>query len=95
MAAGTLQNVIVCVPKQPQNGQSVAPCLNVGSVRTQPAIQQAYLLDPAQQTFMDAVLEPFDYGYAVGLWTFSFSMVLGLFVIARYAGAVLEFIRRG
>lgn len=37
----------------------------------------------------------FDYGYASALWGFSFSMVVGLFVVARYGGVILEFIRRG
>jgi hypothetical protein len=94
-SAGSVQTILVCVPKQIQNGQSIAPCANLANVRMQPEMRHAYVIDPGQQTFMDAILEPFDYGYAGGLWTLSFSMVIGLFVISRYAGAVLEFIRRG
>lgn len=94
-SAGSPQTILVCVPKPTQNGQSIAPCANLADVRMQPEMRQAYVIDPGQQTFMDAILDPFDYAYAGGLWTLSFSMVLGLFVVSRHAGAVLEFIRRG
>ena len=38
---------------------------------------------------------PFDYAYASALWAFAFTMVVGLYVVSRYAGVVLDFIRRG
>lgn len=40
-----------------------------------------------------AVNEPFDYAYASGLWALSFTFVVGLYLVARSAGTILNTIR--
>ena len=87
MAVGANQTILVCVP----SAFAQAPC-PAGMALTS---VQGYVIDPSQASNIEAQNAPFDYGYAAGLWTFSFSMVVGLFVLSRSAGAILEFIRRG
>ena len=36
---------------------------------------------------------PFDYTYAAGIWSLAFTVVVGLYLVARSAGTVLNFIR--
>lgn len=93
MAAGTLEYVIECMP----NGKktAVAPCAVVGVVGHSPVMVQAYVISPASASFIDAIAQPFDYAYASGLWTLSFSMVVGLFVVSRKFGAIINFVRFG
>lgn len=93
MALGSVQYVIECVPSG--TGSSTTPCINDGATGYMPSMVQAYVLDPSSQAALESSLGPFDYTYAAGLWTLSFSMVVGLFVISRYAGVVLNLIRRG
>lgn len=93
MSAGSVQYVIKCVPTG--TAQSFAPCTAVGSSGYGPVMTQAYVIDPASASYIDALTVPFDYAYASGLFTLSFSMVVGLFVVSRYAGVILDFIRRG
>lgn len=93
MAAGSVQYIIKCVPTG--TAQSFPPCTQVGSAGYAPVMTQAYVIDPASASYIDALMVPFDYAFASSLWAFSFSMVVGLFVVSRYAGVILDFIRRG
>lgn len=60
----------------------------VGSVR-------AFVVDPSEQPYLDAISAPFDYTLAGEIWGFAFTTVLSLYLVARSSGAILEFIRRG
>ena len=86
MAAGSVQTVLVCVPSQfPQ-----APCPTgtaVGSAK-------AYLIDESQASSIEAQSAPFDYAYASGLWGLGFTFVVGLFLVSKSAGTILNMIRR-
>lgn len=55
-----------------------------------------YYADFSNQICVDSGTgAPFDYTYAAGIWSLAFTMVVGLFVISRYAGEILNLIRRG
>lgn len=83
MAVGSLQTILVCSPSA--FGQ--APCPAGHAVTT----MQAYVLDPSQQAVFEA---PFDYVFAAGVWSFAFCFVVGLFLISRSAGTVIDMFRR-
>jgi hypothetical protein len=97
MAAGTTQNVLVCeaVPTVDQasaSDQVICPP-NGGQYFHVQAIS-AYLIDPANAGYLDAVAAPFDYVQAAGFWSAAFTSVVGLYFVCRGIGAVVEFIRR-
>lgn len=87
MASGSVQTVLVCVP----SSSTQAPCPSGMTVGT----MQALVVDPAEQSYLDAISSPFDYTLAGQIWAFAFTSVLALYLVARSAGSVLEFIRRG
>jgi hypothetical protein len=37
---------------------------------------------------------PFDYAYASSIWTMAFTFVVGLYMVSKKAGLVLDFIKR-
>lgn len=39
--------------------------------------------------------EPFDYAQAAAAWSLAFTFVVGLWLVAKNAGLILSFIRRG
>lgn len=86
MASGAVQTVVVCVP----SAFSQSPCPSGQAIAT----VQAYLLDPSQQAAIEAATAPFDYGYAAGVWSLGFTTVVGLYLVARSAGTILDFIKR-
>lgn len=93
MTSGTLEYVIQCSP----NGKKIAvsPCGLIGAAGYSPVMVQAYVISPASAQYFEALATPFDYAYASGLWTLSFSMVVGLFVVARKFGTIINFVRFG
>jgi hypothetical protein len=95
MPSGSLQNVLVCVPATSATQAESAICPSIGGQVFQPAQVQAYLLDPSQQGSLEAVFEPFDYGYAAGVWSLAFTTVVGLYFVSHGIGLVLGMIRRG
>lgn len=98
-ATGTLQKVLTCVDRAsgipPNWMQQACPAyVKNGVVTYQNVVSvDAYLLDPAAQATIEGALGPFDYVYAAGLWSLAFTFVVGLFLIARSAGTILNFIR--
>jgi hypothetical protein len=93
MALGSLQQIIVCVPVT--TGATGAPCQTVGGVKYRPAMQSAYLVDPANSSFLDMALEPLDVVSASSAFLASFSMVVLVFLLGRGVGSVLSLIRKG
>lgn len=86
MASGTVQTVVICTP----SAFSQAPCPSGQAVAT----VQAYMLDPSQQASYEAATAPFDYAYASGVWALGFTTVVGLYLVSRSAGTILDFIKR-
>ena len=93
-AAGSVQTILLCVPKPTQNGQSIDPCLTENGVRMQPAQLSAYVLDASQAQSIDTQFAPFDYVLAAGIWTMAFSFVVGLYLVSKSAGTILSMIRK-
>lgn len=86
MSSGSVQTILVCAPSSVEQ----APCPSGQAV----VLIQGYVLDASQQSMYEAVVSPFDYVLAAGIWAFSFTFVIGLFLVARSAGTILNLIRR-
>lgn len=93
MTAGSLQNVIVCVPVS--SGASVAPCVTVGGVKQKPVMQTAYVINPDSAELFDMAVEPLSKTDSAMIFSVGFTMVLLCFVVARSFGVILGMIRRG
>lgn len=87
MTTGSIQTVVVCVAaaKAPN---TICPA---GMVMT---TTQAYVLDVSQQASFVASVAPFDYVQAASIWTFAFTFVVGLFLVSKSSGTILQMIRR-
>lgn len=92
MPLGTVKRVLVCGEGDPvRSGTRSVLCSDgsvVGSV-------EVYVIDASQAAAFEASAGAFDYSYASQVWTFGFSMVVGLYLVAKKCGLILEFIRRG
>lgn len=95
MATGTVQNVVVCVPRSQTANTSVSPCSTLGGVKYQPAVMSAYLVDPSQASTFDLSAEQLDPASVAQVWMTGFSIVVLFFLIGRGVGSVLSLIRRG
>lgn len=95
MSSGTIQNIVVCLPSPSATAQQQVVCPPIGAQYFQPQQFQSYVLDASQQNNIDAALGQFDYTYAAALWSFSFSMIVGLYFVSHGIGLVLGMIRRG
>lgn len=85
MALGSTQTIIVCVPSAfPQ-----APCPSGMAIST----VQGYVIDFSQAANIEAQFAPFDYTAATAIFGLGFTSVVGLFLVARSAGTILNFIR--
>lgn len=101
MAVGTLQQVVVCSAIVPAVG---AVELRNGAANTviwcdsQKKIRQwsyqAYVVDPASASYLDAVASPYNYTQGGALWAFGFSFVLGLWFVSKNIGLIMEAIRK-
>jgi len=89
MATGSIQSVLTCTPSA-YKWLTQAPCPSGHSI----TVTQAYLLDPSQKATYETLSLPFDYAYASGVWGLGFSTVVALYVVARSAGTILDFIKR-
>jgi len=95
MSIGFVVNLLVCQPRS-DSGQAVAPCgVDANGTPYQPVVVQAYVLDPAQASKLEAMAEPFDYAQATGLFGFAFSIVLLAWLASHFSGTILGLIRRG
>lgn len=87
MAAGTAQSILVC--QATADNSTVTPC----SAGTAPVVMQAYVIDPANSGYFDAVAAPFDYTAATSFWFLAFSSMIILWAAAKGSGAILNFLR--
>lgn len=96
MPTGSIQTVIVCTPVMNTPPPAVRSlCPDQGTQMFAPVGVQAYVIDPSQQGNFEAATEPFDYGYASGIWSLAFSMIVGLYFVSQGIGSALGVIRRG
>lgn len=85
MSTGSLQSVIVCQASSTE----LAPC----PAGQAPAVVQAYVLDPASSTFLDAIAQPFDYANGSAFWLSAFMFTLALYIGSRIYAAVIGVVR--
>jgi hypothetical protein len=85
MATGSVQTILVCAP----SAFSQAPCPSGMAVAT----IQAYIIDPSQASNIEAQNEPFDYAVAGQIWGLAFTFVLGLYLVSKSAGVILNRIK--
>ena len=93
MPLGSVEYVVKCVPVG-STGNSTAPCDTINGVRYAPQMMQAYVIDPASQGYLDALAVPFDYIEAGAIWSFFFTFVVGLWLVAKNVGLIIEAIRK-
>ena len=85
MTIGSIQTVVVCVPSDsPQ-----LPCPSGQAIAT----VQGYVIDPAKASNIEAQYADFDYGAAAAIWGMAFTFVVGLYLVSKAAGAVLNRIK--
>lgn len=95
MNIGSVVNIVSCQART-DGGAAVAPCgMDANGVSYQPQVIQAYVIDVANASRIDAITEPFDYTQAVGLFGFAFSIVLSAWLAAKFSGTILGLLRRG
>lgn len=92
--ADTIQNVLVCVATG-TTGNSVAPCVNVGTTRYKPAVVSVLLLDPATNLQSTVVAVPFDYPQAGAAFGFGLILVMTFWVASKPLGMLLNLVKRG
>jgi hypothetical protein len=85
MVMGTIQTVVVCTP----SAIAQAPCPAGMAVTT----IQGYIIDPAQTSNVEAQNAPFDYALAAGFWSMAFTFVVGLYLVSKSAGVILNRIK--
>ena len=85
MATGSVQTIVVCAP----SAFAQAPCPAGMAVTT----MQGYVIDPAQASNIEAQNEPFDYVVAGQIWGLAFTFVVGLYLVSKSAGVILNRIK--
>jgi hypothetical protein len=85
MAAGSLENVIVCRA----SATPAAPC-GAGEA---PTVVQAYVLDPSGASFVDAVSQPYDYALGSAYWSGAFVFTMTLYLSTRVLGTIVNMVR--
>lgn len=94
MALGSVQTLVVCVPvEQPTGPEQLAVCPVINGQNFAPANVKAYVIDPAHAASLEAQYAPFDYGKAAEIYGFAFVTVMGLWLVAKKAGLVLNMIK--
>lgn len=86
MAIGSVQTILVCVPSE----FSQAPCPSGMAVAT----AQAYIIDPSYASNIEAQNEPFDYALGTQIWGMAFTFVVGVYLVSKTAGVILNRIKR-
>lgn len=96
MPSGTVQVVLVCVPKVPNSGGSTAPCATDAGTGQHyvPSQMKAYLVDPAVTLESTVQLVPFDYTQAALAFAFGLTIVLTIWIMAYPIGAILGLIKK-
>ena len=85
MTIGSIQTVVVCVPSDsPQ-----LPCPSGQAMAT----VQSYVFDSTNAASIEAQNGDFDYAAAAGIWGMAFTFVVGLYLVSKAVGVVLNRIK--
>ena len=85
MATGSVQTIVVCA----SSAFAQAPCPAGMAVTT----IQGYIIDPSQASNIEAQNASFDYAYAAQVWAMAFTFVVGLYLVSKSAGVILNRIK--
>lgn len=55
---------------------------------------RGYVIEPAGAAAIEAQGEPFNYLVATQIWSLAFTFVVGLYLVSKSAGTILNAIRR-
>lgn len=96
MSAGTVQNILLCMPVTSDQSSAVDQqvCPPSGNQYFHLQSQSAYVLSPASGVYLDGLTEPFDYAAAAGFFALAFTTVVAVWMVSATAGSLLDFIRR-
>jgi hypothetical protein len=98
MPSGSTQQVVVCIPKNPNTGNSTAPCATVGSTRYVPATINAFVVDPSMQQSLTAIQNAnngsIDYGQAGTWFGAAFTLVMVIWFVSVKLGAIISLIKK-
>ena len=93
-AVGTTKNIVICIPSTPVTAFSKAPCDVVATKGWTPSVVNGYVIDASAASAIDSIAGPVDYASLGGLWGFSFTSTLILWMLAKKAGIVVNAVRR-
>jgi hypothetical protein len=97
MPAGSIQKVLVCIPKIPNTGPSTAPCATVGTARYEPATIDAFVVDPSLESVLSSLQTAntgtYDYAQASQWFAASFTIVIVIWIISKKIGAIISLLR--
>ncbi|WP_230947151.1 hypothetical protein [Burkholderia cepacia] len=96
VSVGTVQNVLLCTPVASDQSSAVDQqvCPPLGNQYFRIQTQQAYVIDPASSSYIDAIAQPIDYMAAAGFWGLAFTTIITLWLVSHGAGAIVNFLRR-
>lgn len=101
MPAGTIQKTVVCSASSPAVGAvelrngGAATVIYCDAGRTMRQWRMdAYVIDPAAASYIDAVASPYDYAGGAALFFFAFTTVLGTWYFSRNVGLIMEAIKK-
>ena len=90
MPVGTIQNIVVCgTGSQVLYSGRAIQCPDGSN----PVMVSAYVIDAAQEANFEASNGPFDYAVATSIWGMAFTFVVGLYLVSKSAGVVLNRIK--
>lgn len=97
MSLGSVQNILVCTPASASDvinsiDSQVCPGSSGQSFKLHSV--QAFVIDPAAQSFFEDAARPFNYEYAGAVWSLAFTMVIALYLVSAKVGAILGLLRR-
>lgn len=95
VAAGSVQSLVVCVESLGATAVQREICPQINGQIFAPRVSAGYVIDPSQQTNLEASVGPFDFAQAAIVWSAAFTMVVGLYFVSAAIGAVLGMVRRG
>jgi len=92
MTYGIVKTILVCVPLA--SGPSVAPCADDAGISYAPQQQQAYVLEQASSSTIEAFLaqstQPFDPAVAGAFFEFGFAGVVSMWFLGKACRGVLK-----
>jgi hypothetical protein len=97
MAAGSTLTIVICssaVGAVSSSGRPVLCGTDVNGNALYLSTTQAYVIDPSNAPYIDAVSQPFDYLQAAGFWGVAFTTIITLWLVSHGAGAILNSLRR-